>query len=54
MTLEDLGYTVGFVGETWSVIRADGSHAPAIDSDVNGSDTTETAFGGLAPEWVSA
>jgi hypothetical protein len=54
MTLEDLGYRVGFVGEDWCVIRPDGSYAVAIDSDVSASCDLESAFGGLEPEWIPA
>jgi hypothetical protein len=50
-TIEELGYSVGFVGEMWSVIKPDGSHAAAIDSDICSDDDLQTAFGGLHPEW---
>ncbi len=52
-TIDELGFSVGFVGQDWCVIRPDGSHAVAIDSDVNGSDDLNNAFGGMEPDyWV--
>ena len=50
-TLADLDYRVGYVGEYWAVIRPNGSWSPAIDSDVNTTDTIESAFGGFEPDW---
>lgn len=46
-----LGWSVGFVGENWCVIRPDGFSAIAIDSDVCEADCLGSSFAEDEPFW---